>query len=301
MKKKLFFLFGIVLLITCCSYSPSLIYNRVYQYGDYKFKQLYTHSVSFCGFASDEAARTAQAFSREFVIPETIYGQPVTQIESEAFMSSTLFDRIIVPKTVTVIGRAAFYKCTATISTSGNIVSNQGLLPPAGGNENPYENNNNNNNNNSGNGNNNGNSGNNNGSSGNSGNNSSNNNNGGYNNGGNGNNNSESNNNGGNSSGGNNYNPSSPVEQYMGSYSGTYTIAGFNGNWTGRVERDGIMSFSFDGKQATTGLSPSGHFSATSDGLFIEGTISSSGRVNGTLKAMTGEHNESGSFEGNRL
>ncbi|MGP1445591.1 hypothetical protein [Treponema sp.] len=151
MKKKLCFLFGIVLLITCCSYNPSLIYNRVYQYGNYKFKQLDSHSVSFCGFASDQAAQTAQAVSRTFVIPETIYGQPVTKIEREAFMSSTLFDQIVVPKTVTVIGRAAFYNCSAKISASGNILRDEGHLSPLGDNANNEGNNNGNGNHNGGN------------------------------------------------------------------------------------------------------------------------------------------------------
>lgn len=244
MKKKLFFLFGIVLLITCCSYSPSLIYNRVYQYGDYKFKQLNTHSVSFCGFASDEAARTAQAFSREFVIPETIYGQPVTQIESEAFMSSTLFDRIIVPKTVTVIGRAAFYKCTATISTSGSIVTDEGYLSPLGNNS---------------------------------------------------------------SIGGNNNNYDSPFEQYVGHYSGTYSISGGgmgqqNGNWRGDVDKSGRMTVTFDNMPQSFSpiLTQTGDFSSDGhNGPPLRGAIRN-GHVTGVLFGTPAFQQQMGTFEGHR-
>ena len=147
MKKNLIFLSGMLLLIASCSYDAT----RSYQYGSYRFKQIGGRSVSFCGFASNEAAQAAQAVSRRFSIPETIYGQPVTKIESEAFMSSTLFDQIVVPKTVTVIGRAAFYKCSAKISTSGTIVTDEGHLPPLGNNANNEGNNNGNGNNNGGN------------------------------------------------------------------------------------------------------------------------------------------------------
>ena len=267
MKKKLILLAGIVVLIASCSYDTS----RAYQYGGYQFKQIGKNSVSFCGFASDQAAQAAQAVSRTFVIPETIYGQPVTKIENEAFMSSTLFDQIVVPKTVTVIGRAAFYKCSASVSTSGNILTNEGQLPPAGENDNNYNNNNNSTNGNIGttgqNGNNNG--------------------------------------NGTIGGGGNTGGPTIPnpeYDQYAGSYSGTYTIAEFNGNWVGNVDRNGQMSIAFDGMQANTMLSPTGQFSVSTDtGLFIQGSISSSGRVSGTMNGMISSQYATGSFEGTRL
>lgn len=129
MIKKLFFLFGFVAVVLAgCSFDVT----RNYQYGGYLFKQNGNNSVSFCGFANDAAAQAAQSVSRTFSIPETIYGKPVTRIEEQAFISNTLFDTIVVPKTVTTIGRAAFYNCSAKISTSGNILTDEGHLPPLG-------------------------------------------------------------------------------------------------------------------------------------------------------------------------
>lgn len=130
MIKKLFFLFGFVAVVLAgCSFDVS----RNYQYGGYLFKQNGKNSVSFCGFANDAAAQAAQSVSRTFSIPETIYGKPVTRIEEQAFLSNTLFDTIVVPKTVMTIGRAAFYNCSAKIKTSGNILTNEGHLPPLNG------------------------------------------------------------------------------------------------------------------------------------------------------------------------
>ena len=129
MIRKLFFLFGFVAVVLAgCSFGVS----RNYQYGGYLFKQNGKNSVSFCGFANDAAAQAAQSVSRTFSIPETIYGKPVTRIEEQAFISNTLFDTIVVPKTVITIGRAAFYNCSAKISTSGNILTDEGHLPPLG-------------------------------------------------------------------------------------------------------------------------------------------------------------------------
>jgi hypothetical protein len=270
MKKNLIFLSGMLLLIASCSYDAT----RSYQYGSYRFKQIGGRSVSFCGFASNEAAQAAQAVSRRFSIPETIYGQPVTKIESEAFMSSTLFDQIVVPKTVTVIGRAAFYKCSAKISTSGTIVTDEGHLPPLGNNANNEGNNN-------GNGNNNG------------GNSSI----GGYNNGG----------NGGNSSGGNN-NSGSPFEQYAGNYSGTYSISGGgmgpqqNGTWTGIVDKSGRMTVTFDNMPQSFSpiLTQTGDFSSDGhNGPPLRGSIRN-GRVTGILFTTPAFQQQMGTFEGYR-
>ena len=272
MKKKLSFLAGLIVLITSCSYNA----NRAYQYGSYHFKQIGAHSVSFCGFVNDEAAQAAQAVSKTFVIPETIYGQPVTKIEQKAFMSSTLFDEIIVPKTVTVIGRAAFYNCSAKISTSGNILTDEGQQPPLG---NTTGNNGGNGNSSSGNENNNSSSGNNNSGNENENNNSSN-----------GNNNSNNNNSG--------------FEQYAGTYSGTYRLfdTGMSGSWTGQVDSNGRMTFTFDNQPQSFYpiLMQTGDFSLDGhNGPPLRGSIRN-GHVTGELFDTPALQQQIGSFEGHR-